>query len=58
MRRFNLRRFEAAAYDRITYLCRYAHVPWSEAIGLTRDQADNVQAALGRIVAREMGDKT
>jgi len=55
--RFNLRRFEASTYGRLAYLCRYGHVRWSEALGLTREQATKLERALADIVKRENGDK-
>jgi len=55
VRRFNLRRFEAATYGRLAYLCRYGHVSWSSALGFTREQADKLQRALGDIVEKENG---
>lgn len=53
--RFNLRRFEAATYGRLAYLCRYGHVSWPSALGFTREQADKLQRALGDIVEKENG---
>lgn len=53
--RFDATRFERDCFNRIAYICRYAHVPMVEVLSLTRRDADLLQRALSGIVQEENG---